>query len=351
LSPQLSRAGEWFLRSGIQDASGGVARYYQSELRHNAPISTEITGYAAGFFAWLHSIDLNEHYLDSAGRAAHFLTAVAWDAAAGVMPYEISPAEFTYFFDCGIIVRGLLAVWRITREQELLDAALAIGNSMLRDFAGPDGDFHPILALPARTPIERDPLRWSRTSTCYQLKSAMAWHDLAEAAGDRRIAAPYHRVLEYSLATWQDFLPGHPERSKVMDRLHAFCYFLEGLLPCAADPRAAATLAAGIEIAARLLRDIAPEVARTDVFAQILRARLFADHAGVLPLDRTAAAWEAAQLATFQVTDDDPRIDGGYWFGRTPAGRLPFVNPVSTAFAAQALELWNGAHFDRHHLI
>jgi uncharacterized protein YyaL (SSP411 family) len=66
------------------------------------------------------------------------------------MPFEIAPAAFTYFFDCGIIVRGLLAVWRATGEQEFLDAAVATGLSMARDFAGPNGDFHPILALPPR---------------------------------------------------------------------------------------------------------------------------------------------------------------------------------------------------------
>jgi hypothetical protein len=37
--------------------------------------------------------------------------------------------------------------------------------------------------------------------------------------------------------------PGHPERPKVMDRLHAFGYFLEGLLPRASQPRCAVALA------------------------------------------------------------------------------------------------------------
>src|ERR1039458_3943714 len=147
------------------------------------------------------------------------------------MPFELAPAAFTYFFDCGIVVRGLLAVWRATGEQELRDAAVALGDSMARDFSSPAGDFHPVLALPSKTPLPRDPQRWSRTAACYQLKSAMAWWDLFEATGETRFIEPYERVLASSLRTYADFLPGHPERSKVMDRLHAFCYFLEGLLP------------------------------------------------------------------------------------------------------------------------
>jgi hypothetical protein len=184
----------------------------------------------------------------------------------------------------------------------------------------------------------------------------MAWWDLHEATRDARFVEPYERVLDTSLRSYADFLPGHPERPKVMDRLHAFCYFLEGLLPRTGDSRCAAALRDGIDRTARHLREIAPEFERSDVYAQLLRIRLYADWLGVAPLDRPAAEFEAAQLATFHAADDDPRMDGGYWFGRKRADLLPFINPVSAAFAAQALELWEtsragGAQAHRHLLI
>jgi hypothetical protein len=357
LSPQLSRTGEWFLHSGIQQPDGGVARYYLVDASRNLSASTEITGYAVSAFVYLHSVTHNARYLDRAFAAARFL-ARAWDPASQTMPFEIEPPAYTYFFDCGIVVRGLLSIWRATGQQEFLDLAIAIGESMARDFAGPAGDFHPILALPGRSPLPRDPVRWSRTATCYQLKSAMALWDLHEATRDARapFLEPYERVLESSLRTYPDFLPGHPDRPKVMDRLHAFCYFLEGLLPRAADSRCAAALRDGIARVACHLRAIAPEFERSDVYAQLLRVRLYADWLGVVPLDRPAAEFEAAQLAAFQAVDPDPRIDGGYWFGRKNAGPLPFINPVSAAFACQALELWEtsrsgGAQAHRHLLI
>jgi hypothetical protein len=345
LSPHLARAGEWFLHSGIQDLSGGVARYYRTDIERNVPVSTEITGYAVSAFVYLHRVSQDERYVDAARRAARFLTRDAWNAAACVMPFEIAPATHTYFFDCGIIVRGLLAAWHAFRDREFLDTAIAIGGSMMRDFASAEGDYHPILALPAKAPLERDPLRWSRSAGCYQLKAAMAWWDLFEVTGDERFRAPYERVLEQSLATYRKFLPGHTDRAKVMDRLHAFCYFLEGLLPRAGDSQCAAALAEGIDMMAHHLRDVAPEFARSDVFAQLLRARVHAASAGVVPLERACAAWEAAQLATFQ------NADGAYWFGIKAGDRLPFLNPVSTAFAAQALEMWNGDPVPRQFLI
>jgi hypothetical protein len=327
------------LRSGIQEPNGGVARYYLIDLERNRPVSTEITGYAASSFVYLHAITGDERYLERAAAAGRFLSRVAWDPRTGTMPFELGTPGFSYFFDCGIIVRGLLSVWRATGEQEFLDTAEGVGRSMIRDFAAGE-EFHPILALDGRTPEPRDPLRWSQSPGCYQLKSAMAWWDLAAATGDASFRTPYERLRENALGTSGRFLPGHTEDRKVMDRLHAFLYFLEGLLPRADDRCSAAALREGIGRTAELLRRIAPDFARADVYAQLLRVRIYADALGATPLDLAAASEEAEELAGFQARSDDPRIDGGYHFGRLGGAWLPFANPVSTAFALQAMELW-----------
>jgi hypothetical protein len=345
LIPQVSRAGDWFLHSGIQEPSGGVARYYRLDLGRNHAVSTEITGYAASALVYLHSLTHDERYLDRAAAAARYLAQTAWDRHSGVMPFELEPRGFTYFFDCGIIVRGLLAAWRATGTEEFLDVAASLGRSMLRDFASSNGDFHPILTLPDRQPIERDAARWSRSSGCYQLKSALAWSDLAEATGDDEFRAPYRRLVDDSLRNYGSFLPGHADREKVMDRLHAFSYFLEGLLPCASEPRCASAICDGIRRTAQLLRDIAPQFERSDVYAQLLRLRLYAAAAGVAPLDRPAAQEEAAALESFQAEN------GGFYFGRKGETFLPYENPVSTAFALQALALWHGLAQPHRHLL
>ena len=346
----MSRAGEWFLRSGIQEPNGGVARYYRTDLERNHAVSTEITGYAASAFVYLHTTTKDARYLDRAVSAARFLTRTAWDPASATMPFEIDPPVFTYFFDCGIVVRGLVSVWRVTADAEFLDAATALGMAMVRDFAAADGSFHPVLSLPDKSPLEADASRWSRSPGCYQLKAAMAWWDLLEATADEYFREPYERVLQYSLGASGGFLPGQSERPKVMDRLHAFLYFLEGLLPRAQEPRVAAAIRDGIPRAAHHLREIAPEFERSDVYAQLLRMRLYADRAGALPLDVAGAQFEAERLAQFQSTG------GGFYFGRKAGAWLPYVNPVSSAFALQALELWDGcrtgtARVFRHLLI
>jgi len=338
LFPEFSRAAQWWLHSGIQFPTGGVARYYRTDLGQNHAISTEITGYAASTFVYLHEISGDSEFLDRARSAACFLTN-AWDPARSSMPFEVDPAGATYFFDNGIIVRGLLAVASATGVEQFCETAAAIGAAMLRDFRASDGEFHPILSLPDKSPMDRDAARWSRSPGCYQLKSAMAWNDLAEATGDSEFRAAYDAAVDSALRAAADFLPGHSDQAKVMDRLHAFSYFLEGLLPVAAG--CATSLRDGIGRVAGLLREIAPDFERSDVYAQLLRIRMYADAAGAVPLDRASAAWEADRLAGFQVRSDDRRIDGGFYFGKRDAAWLPYVNPVSTAFAVQALTLWS----------
>jgi hypothetical protein len=324
---QKTSAAAWFLRSGIQEPNGGVARYHRTDLGRNLPISTEITGYAASALLYLGE-------RDAARAAADYLVGM-WDARAEAMPFEEGKPAYSYFFDNGIIIRALVGIVRKHGSREYYDMATAIGRHMTRDFDNVR-DFHPILSLPDKKPVERDALRWSRAQGCYQLKAAMAWHDLAELTGDVGFFVPYERMLQYSLDTWRDFLPGHTERAKVMDRLHAFCYFLEGMLPRCHEPRCRLALHDGIEQAAALAREIAPEFARSDVWAQLLRIRLYMDSLCILPLDREAAAYEAEQLRQFETPD------GGFRFGRRNGEWLPYINPVSTAFATQALTMWSG---------
>jgi hypothetical protein len=328
----IHAAGRWFLQSGIQEASGGVARYYRSDLRQNAPLSTEITGYAVSTLLFFYERTSDAAYLNAVLRAARFLTRVAWDAGLGAFPFEL-PANgasgFAYFFDCGIIVRGLLAAWRATEDIEFRDVAIAAGRAMLADFPSGSG-LNPILALPGKRPLAWEP-RWSRSPGCYQLKSALAWHQLFEITGESIFSRGYESALQAALENDREFLPGDADSELVMDRLHAYGYFLEGLLPVLDRPDCASAFRNGVDRAARYLREIAPVFARSDVYAQLLRARLM----GVFPLDRATARHEAEQAASFQ------SASGGFLFGRKQGVDMPFVNPVSTAFCAQALALWN----------
>ncbi|MCU1327031.1 MAG: hypothetical protein JWN34_2401 [Bryobacterales bacterium] len=336
-----ARAGKWFLHSGIQEPSGGVARFYRAELQQNRAVSTEITGYTASALMVLFDITADEEYLDRARLTAGFLVDHAWNPALRTFPYEypspspVSP-HLSYFFDCGIIIRGLIAVWQVTKEDRLLDHAAKAAHCMLRDFRAADG-YHPVLQLPEKTPLDRTS-QWSRSTGCYQAKSALAWWEAGVFTGDKTLQDAYLECISQALATCETFLPGTDDRSKVMDRLHANSYLLEALSPLLYRADVAEAYRSTLARVSFHLREIRSGFERSDVNAQLLRARVYGARLGRVNL--AEAAEEAARLMSFQAHDPDPRIDGGFYFGRRGGQVEPHVNPVSTAFAIQALEVW-----------
>lgn len=316
-----------------------MARYYRTDLEQYAPVSTELTGYAAAVLAFLHQRTGEPDYLRAALSAARFLARRAWDPELATIPFELPGghgSRCAYFFDLGIIARGFLAVWRVTREPWLLEAALDTARAMERDFQGPQGHV-PAIALPSRTPLPEDG-RWSRSPGCYQLKAALAWLELSEITGDRAMARLYEDVLRAFPGDQGDFLAAEPARDRVMDRLHAYCYYLEGLLPKAGDPARAAVLREGLENAQTLLDAIAPVFERCDVRAQLLRLRLYCAALGVETIDIRRMLQEAARIRAYQFRGKDVRLRGGYCFGKRNGKRVPFANPATTAFAVQVLE-------------
>jgi hypothetical protein len=325
------------LDSGIQEPSGGVARFYHSETGKNKPISTEITGYTASALIYLFRVTGDERYLDRARKTANFLLDHAWSALLSTFPFE-HPSHHAYFFDCGIIVRGLVAVWRETREDRLLDVAISAAHGMIADFHS-GADYHPILELPSKAPLPRMG-KWARRPGCYQLKAALAWWEVAEATQENGLRDAYLEMLNSALTTHPAWLPGADNCHDVMDRLHPYAYFLEGLTPLLDRPECAKAYTQGICSMSRYLRDIADSFVRSDVYAQLLRARICGAEA--VGIDALAAAQEAEALAGFQAHTENPRIDGGFVFGRRDGEMSPHINPVSTVFALQALEMWRG---------
>jgi hypothetical protein len=333
----LEQAANWLLHSGIQKPDGGVARYYLSAERRYLPISAEITGYAASALAFLHSATGMPGLLERLRITADYL-AGAWIPKLSVFPFEMDDGTHTlaYFFDTGIILRGLSSAGRADSDPKWPALVTAGARGMLQRY-GAGAAIPPVIELPHCRPLPLEP-RWSRLPGCYQAKSALAWREVFEQTGDAALGQAWHDTLAAAIASHETFLPGAAEPARVMDRLHAYCYFLEALLFAPDTEHRAAQLAGGIARVAGLLHSIAPEVVRSDVYAQLLRIRLYA--APAVPLDAEAAGREAAALRQFQARHHDPAIHGGFWFGRNRDGFLPFVNPVSTIFGVQALHLW-----------
>ncbi len=334
-------AGTWFLQSGIQEPDGGVARYHRADLGRNLRRSTEITGYAVSALVWLYGRSGEREYLRAAERSASFLVDLAWSADLRIWPYEHpddgSAEPLAYFFDTGIIIRGLLVLWRVTGEQKWLDAAVRGGESFEHFRSGEV--FHPVLSLPSLEPLPYTP-QWSRGPGCYQLKSAMAFRDLALVTGRADFRDSWERALRWALDHADEFLPAETP-ARTMDRLHAYSYFLEAILQEPDRPEIREALRVGIERVSAFLRSIRGEFERSDVNGQLLRVRVLADQIAGVDLDLAEATEEAERIPTFQAAPDaGQRFAGGFRFGDRDGQSIPHSNPVSTAFCMQALDMW-----------
>jgi hypothetical protein len=332
----IERAKGWILNSGIQEHEGGVARYLRTDTGVIAQVSSEITAY---FLSSLLFFKYGESR--HARNAARYLCETAWNAEHQVLLFERPASErppAVYFFDSGIAGLALLEMWRSTGEGRFLNRAIDIGRSMAKDFVTLSGSFAPVLTLPLKTASQVQGW-WSRSPGCYQLKAAVLWRRILEHASEPLFAGLYENALTRALADSKSFLSGIGA-DYIMDRLHAFLYFLEGLLPVATVGQYADQINDGIAQAAAHVAAASPRYARSDVYAQLLRLRLLSFSVAGVPLDRNAVDEEVRQLLTFQITATDPRLGGAFAFGAKLCRRLPFANPVSTIFAVQALSLW-----------
>lgn len=325
----MDQAGAWLLESGIQQPNGGVSRYRLTDRFENLPVSTEITGYVVSGYCYLFEQSGNERYLDAARRAAEFLLHEAWDPMASSMPFELgASARYSYFFDCGIIARALLYFYRVDRSERFLAAARDIGIAMSRDFKSLSGAFHTIILLPCKDPAPYEAW-WSRMPGAFQLKAALAWHELGVETGEPQFAEMYEQMLDFALRQYRVTLDVESDELKKMDRLHAWAYFLEGLQPVASRPNVVGVLRDALVEGEKLREKLAPMFLRSDVCAQLLRVKLLSG--GV------AAPGEVERIESFQYATDDASLKGGYAFGRRDGVMTAHVNPVSTVFCLQAL--------------
>lgn len=285
-----------------------MSRYYRAETRLKN--SNEITGYAIRAF-------LHLGCTERAVRAGEYLLG-QWDSASRILPFE-PDSDRAYFFDCGIVVRGWLALWRTTGEERWLLAAREGGESMIRDFAARQG-YHPILRLPSKSPEPYEDW-WSRNPGCFQLKAALAWRELFEDTSEARFEEHFERQTAFAIEKAPELIDIETEPLKIMDRLHAYCYFLEGLLPDA--ERHEELLREGVREIGELWRALAPRFLRSDVLAQLTRLKLLIGE----PVDE-----ETGELERFATAE------GAFLFGERDGRPIPHRNPVSTIFAVQALD-------------
>jgi len=129
------------------------------------------------------------------------------NSASPAIPVE----PLSFFFDSGIIVRGLLSIWRATRHALYLDTAseMCLGNGETL-WQTRTTTFIPVLCLPDKAPLDPgSPL--VAKSGLLSTESRLGMHELYEITGAQEQEQLYRRMLAYSLRAHEQFLPGDPD--------------------------------------------------------------------------------------------------------------------------------------------
>ena len=337
---------QWLTRSGIQQTSGGVSRFYHTQASKYASVSTAATSYFICGLLQSSEID-PDAAVERALGAGRFLMDDAFDDEVGLFRHEVVEEgelqPWSYLLDSTAGLRALIDLWKATQEPAYAEQAERCGIAIKEHLSRMDGSFFPVFDLGRQMPYEADEPWWQQPGV-YHLKSALAFRLLAEAVGLYEFKAMSEDLLQWCLKRHEGFAEPEPTSEMTMSRLHAYCYFLEGLLPEAGlDPDASRALQFGILEIENLSQDVGHEFQRCDVLAQLLRLRLFADRLGIMELDYQQAGNEAAAIEEFQRQSSDPTIDGGFAFARKDSHLTPDGNTAATIFSLQALQMWEEA--------
>lgn len=370
LQTQIDKAAAWLLNSGVQVQSDnprhqqGFVSWYDSETETMPYVYSEITGYLTTLMCALYDSTQDERFLTSARGAGDWLVRTAHPTTGGFRClYPIQSTRFDYkqgqiyTFDSGVILSGLVDLFRATGAASYLAAAVTVADWLVRDVQKPNGAFFPVYNVDENAFLESDQ-EWSLCSGSYHTKVAIGLINLFEVTGNTKYRDAAVKACDFALLFQKadGRFVSFPAEGGTNSHPHA--YSAEGLWVVGTVLGRQDYLDASARATQWLLDWQSPEGViprhfhdgkplyneRVDILAQTLRLAAIHIGEGRLTLTHELQA-KLDQLVTLiqrhQAQSDDKRIDGGFYFGRLSDGSImPHVNVWVTAFAIQGLSLY-----------
>ena len=375
----------WLLYSGIRITSGPDkgAVYGWKNLSRNSNLSSytypfiysEITGYAVTFFSWIYSELKTEESLEAAKLSAGWLIRnmdlsssssllVAGHVKGDNFKDKGNLSNQIYAFDNGMIIIGLLNLYKITKDSTVLSAAENMTKSLLRYFFNESSSEVITAALLDNNfeTVSYGKGKWSTVPGAYHSKLALALLPLYHITNNDL----YNRITE-SLCNFATTFQKPDGRfttnpgSEDVTFLHPHLYACEGLIYAGITQHNTQHLMSGLKGLAWAVRQIKAngglprstyeqDIEQSDCMAQLLRLLILCNSDllrkllnknddAVVVID-TAIELLHKRLLDFYVSDEPDSVGAGTGAIRYQLN-LESVCSWCTMFSSQALRLWS----------
>ncbi len=367
LTASVAKAADWLVSSGVQVISDnplhkqGFVSWYEADTQSMPYVYSEITGYLVTMMCDLYDQTADQRFLDSAVGAADWLLRTADDATGGFRClFPLKPSRFDYkynqiyVFDTGVIISGLVNVYRASGQERYLTAAIKASDWLIRDAQRDNGAFQPVYDVEKQTFNEQDN-EWSLCSGSYHTKVAIGLANVYQATGDEKYKDAAIKACDFALTFQQADGRFISFPSEGGTNSHPHSYSAEGLWVVGKLLGREDYLQASAKATAWLLDWQSADGyvprhfhngeplynERVDILSQALRLAAIHLAEGRLP-DSPETRAKLDKLVTIitrnQAESEDKRINGGFYFGRLSNGELmPHVNVWVSAFAIQGL--------------
>ena len=240
LSKSIESAVDWLVKSGIQNTKspkkGSVNAWYDIKRKKYSFIYSEINGYFLTMMVFLYNNTKDKKYLDYAILSANWLIKYALHKNGGFKCLFLIDKKSLhafkqnqiYSFDNGVILNGLVSLYKITKKNYLLKSAIKCGNWITNYCIDKNDYVKPVYDVSENKFFESDK-EWSLTSSSYHTKIATGLINLYSVTKQKKYLENAKKICNRSLQfqTKNGRFISFPFRGGT--NAHPHCYSAEGL--------------------------------------------------------------------------------------------------------------------------
>lgn len=360
---QFDKLVEWFLNSGIQNKGnyGGFNAWYDMDSRSFPYVYSEITGYGITALLYLNDLNADDRLILKAKSAADWILNYAMIDCGGILTrnyldYNINDPRYSfdskiiYAFDTGMVLFGLVKLYKINGEKKYLEVIRKIGNFLLT-LQRKDGLFEPIYDAKTSKFVNMNE-KWSTQSGSFHAKLSLGLLEAYDVLNDIRFKDAAQRLCDAVLrfqkpegrfVSFEDMGSTH---------MHPHSYTCEGLYFAGKKLKNEKYLKATLKGTLWALHNqletggmpcLYSEAQknineRSDTLAQVLRMAIYFTNEGIdfMKEYRLKINFLTSRLLEFQ--NKEIEQSGGFFYGYSEDGKkLNHINSWCSMFALESL--------------